>query len=373
MDNTSHSDRALLVARGDIADVHLGQLPDQPSLGLADGAVALRVDRFALTSNNVTYAVLGQMLRYWEFFPAGDSDVGIVPAWGVATVTESRHESLAVGEVLYGYVPMADRMVLQPASVNAREVVDGSPHRAGLPGTYQRYARLAVDPLHDDSTTDLELLYRPLFSTAFLLAEVVAGAARQGARLAAVIITSASSKTSSALAHLLAERDIEVIGITSSSNAATVVAAGRYDRVLSYDDLDALADVPGAVGVVDVAGRPDVVASAHLALPDGLAEHHVVGVTHHEMVGRTPSEAPPGAPTPTMFFAPDHASRLAEAWGGPALGAKIAAAWGPFVTALPGEVRVTELAGLAGAANAWRELVAGVVDPTEGLVVVLHE
>ncbi|MHA5659511.1 DUF2855 family protein, partial [Pseudomonas aeruginosa] len=50
---------------------------------LAEGQALLAVDEFALTANNVTYAALGDALRYWEFFPAGEG-LGIVPVWGFA-------------------------------------------------------------------------------------------------------------------------------------------------------------------------------------------------------------------------------------------------------------------------------------------------
>ncbi len=45
---------------------------------LAEGQALLAVGEFALTANNVTYAALGDALRYWEFFPAGEG-LGIVP------------------------------------------------------------------------------------------------------------------------------------------------------------------------------------------------------------------------------------------------------------------------------------------------------
>ena len=55
---------------------------------LADGAVRLKVQSFAVTANNVTYAVIGDMFQYWNFFPAPDG-WGIVPMWGHATVEAS--------------------------------------------------------------------------------------------------------------------------------------------------------------------------------------------------------------------------------------------------------------------------------------------
>ena len=40
-----------------------------PMPDLSDCEVRLRVDRVGLTANKVTYAVLGQPVRYWQFFP----------------------------------------------------------------------------------------------------------------------------------------------------------------------------------------------------------------------------------------------------------------------------------------------------------------
>ena len=50
-------------------------LPDAP------GQVCFRVDRFALTSNNITYALIGDMLGYWTFFPA-EAPWGHIPVMG---------------------------------------------------------------------------------------------------------------------------------------------------------------------------------------------------------------------------------------------------------------------------------------------------
>jgi hypothetical protein len=35
----------------------------------ADGEALLRVESFGLTSNNITYAVFGEAMKYWNFFP----------------------------------------------------------------------------------------------------------------------------------------------------------------------------------------------------------------------------------------------------------------------------------------------------------------
>ena len=354
----------LVVQQGEISEADVRAIELAPP---GDGGVLLAVERFALTTNNVTYAVAGDGLQYWRFFPTDVEGGGIVPAWGAASVVASDDERIEVGERWYGFVPMATHLAVQPGEVSAHEVADRSAHREGLAEVYQRYTRLHADPLHSEATLDLELLYRPLFTTAFLLAEVVAGDAGGGHDV--VVITSASSKTGTALAHLLADRDVAVVGVTSAGNVEHVTATGLHDRVLAYGELDGLADLTGPAVLVDLAGRADVVAAANSALDD-LVAHLVVGVTHHDADG-SPRSADPSAPEPTMFFAPTHAAELADRWGASELHRRVAAAWRPFVADVASQLDVVEVEGLAGAADQWRRLVAGDVDPGVGLVVAL--
>src|SRR5947209_2330116 len=57
------------------------------------GEARLRVDRFGLTANNVTYAVFGEHMSYWEFFPAETGwdacRCGASPRWIAAKPTAS--------------------------------------------------------------------------------------------------------------------------------------------------------------------------------------------------------------------------------------------------------------------------------------------
>ena len=66
------------VARDDLSRTTLA---DGAAPALADGEALLRVDRVGLTANNVTYGVLGEAFRYWEFFPT-EPGLGVVPLWG---------------------------------------------------------------------------------------------------------------------------------------------------------------------------------------------------------------------------------------------------------------------------------------------------
>jgi N-acetylglutamate synthase/N-acetylornithine aminotransferase len=71
-----------LVDRGDLRRRVLRDA--EPAGRLLDGDVQVRVDAFALTANNLTYAVTGDRFGYWELFPA-DAGWGRIPAWGVGT------------------------------------------------------------------------------------------------------------------------------------------------------------------------------------------------------------------------------------------------------------------------------------------------
>src|SRR5690606_27223121 len=106
---------------------------------LADGEVRVRIEHFAYTANNITYAAFGDAMNYWQFFPVlpragepddGDAPWGLIPVWGFGVVVETRCAGVAEGERLYGYWPMATEVVLQPARVSPEGFFDGAPHRA---------------------------------------------------------------------------------------------------------------------------------------------------------------------------------------------------------------------------------------------------
>ena len=128
----------LLVRQDQLATTRL-MTTDEPVL--ADGEIRVRVDAFALTANNITYAAMGDMLNYWQFFPTGEPGWGIVPVWGFGKVMASLHPDVAVGERLYGYWPMATHAVLAPQRANALGFSDGAPHRAALHAVYNHYLR----------------------------------------------------------------------------------------------------------------------------------------------------------------------------------------------------------------------------------------
>lgn len=330
---------------------------------LAPGQVLAAVDRFAFTANNVTYAVFGEMMQYWHFYPAPEG-WGRIPVWGFADVVASEQPDLRVGERLFGYWPMSTHAVLEPAQVSASGFHDATAHRQHLHALYNSYTRVAGDPGYDPAHEDQQMLLRVLFLTSFLIDDFLADHDFFGAR--AVVIGSASSKTGLALAHCLhANRRgrIEVVGLTSPKNRTFVERLGCYDRVVAYDDVATLPTTPTVF--VDMAGDGDVVRAVHEHFGDALRYSCVVGGTHWDKVAM--GQALPG-PSPTLFFAPDQVAKRTQEWGADVLQQKMGAAWLAFLVPSSRWIRVVRSAGPEAMARVYQDVLAGRATPDEGHV-----
>ena len=78
--------------------------------------VLLKIEKYAFTSNNITYAIMGKTLNYWNFFPTKESN-GIIPVWGFAYVVSSNHKNILVGDRYYGYFPMSNYLKVIPKNI----------------------------------------------------------------------------------------------------------------------------------------------------------------------------------------------------------------------------------------------------------------
>jgi hypothetical protein len=356
----------LLVDRQDIRHTMLETRPAPP---LAEGQARVQIERYAMTSNNVTYAATGEALKYWQFFPA-DAPWGVVPCWGFGRITETRTAGLAVGERLWGFLPMATEVVVQPERLTATGFMDGAAHRQGLAGVYNSLSRCAADPLHRDGEEDLEALLRPLFTTAWLIDDFLADNDFFGARV--MVLSSASSKTAYATAARLALRPgIEVVGLTAERNADFVRSLGVYSRVVSYGELDALdAGTPSVY--VDFAGNAALRLDLHTRL-QGLRYSCSIGAAHvDQMSGFGGGEGLPG-PKATFFFAPRQVAKRSAEWGATVLMQRMAQDWRSFIaTATRPDaawVVVQEHAGMAGGQAAYLQVLAAQGDARAGHMV----
>jgi hypothetical protein len=131
-----------------------GPVPD-----LAPGQVLFRVDRFAFTANNISYALVGDALGYWRFFPA-EEGWGRLPTMGFADVVRSTHPDVSEGTRCFGFYPMSRHLVIQPGHVSPAQIVDAAPHREGLAPAYAQYTPTANDPLYAPEHEDAIMLFR---------------------------------------------------------------------------------------------------------------------------------------------------------------------------------------------------------------------
>ena len=350
------------VRRDDLGETRFVE-SDPPRL--EPGQALLAVDSFGLSTNNITYAALGEAMRYWNFFPAPDEGWGRMPVWGFADVAEGT-DGLEQGTRVFGYLPPSTHLVVAPAGLGETGFLDASPHRAELPAVYNRYSLVEGDSTYDPRYEDQQMLLFPLFFTSWLIDDFLADEEFFGAE--AVVVSSASSKTASGLAFPLSRRGgVEVIGLTSPRSLEFVERLGVYDRVLSYDDAGSLERKPTAY--VDISGDADVRDAVHRRLEDALAHSSEVGITHREETGSVPDDLP--GPRPEFFFAPDRIVKRGADWGPDGLQKRFAEAWRPYVEWTTEWLEVTHGRGPEDVERIYRELLEGRVDPAVGRVLSL--
>jgi hypothetical protein len=353
-----------VVARSDLQQCRIieTQLPD--AVTLPDDALLVKVTRFALTANNITYAVLGDRLKYWQLFPA-PKDFGNIPVWGFGEVVASKHPGITVGETLFGYFPMATHLIIEAAGVGKRGLRDGAAHRQGVAPVYNAYARVSGNPAFAGRQGDYQALLRPLFMLSFLVDDFLAENENYGA--GRVMLSSASSKTAFGLAHLLHARGVTVIGLTSAGNTAFVKSLGCYDEVVTYDGVTAL-PVDTAIAYVDMAGNSALREKLHRHFGEQMKYSGQVGLTHRSVSPDEPTL--PGA-KPTWFFAPDQIRKRAKEWGPGGVDNRFAAAWSDFAPKLDQWLDVTEGRGPAAVQAAYLDTLNGRVPPNRGHILSL--
>jgi hypothetical protein len=353
-----------LIARDDL---HRCRFDDAAPPEPRDGQALLAIDAFGLSANNITYAMFGEAMSYWSFFPT-EPGWGRLPVWGYAEVVESRANGVEPGTRVYGYLPASTHLLVTPARVEAHGFIDAEAHRAALPSAYNAYADVRADASYERAHEDEQMLLRPLFFTSFLLDDFLADSGLLDVQ--AVVVSSASSKTASALAFLLSRREgAEVVGLTSARSADFVRSLAVYDRVVAYDAIDALAREPAVY--VDIAGDAGVREAVHELYATNLRHSAVVGATHHDSMGEVPDSLP--GPRPAFFFAPDRVSKRTRDWGREGLEERIAEAWHPYVQWAGGWLQVRHGHGADELRSAYIELLDGDIDPATAHVLTLGQ
>lgn len=344
--------------------------PAPPRLGEA----LLKIDRLAVTSNNITYAAFGDVphLRYWSFFPTAEEGWGHMPAWGFASVVSSMVDGLAAGERFYGYFPIASHLVVQPVRVSERGFYDGTPHRLDLTSAYNQYQRIGSDAAYRAEDENYQILLRPLFITSFMLADFLEDNQFFGARR--VLISSASSKTAYGTAFCLENvPGITRVGVTSPGNRSFVEGLGCYHRSVNYDRVTSLQrDIPTLY--VDFSGDTRLRRLVHQHFGAALVHDCYAGSAQtHDHISKDRGDLP--GPKPRPYFAPYQIKKRNSDWGPAEVTRKFNAAQLAFI----GRVRSTrnpwmhvrEHDGFEAAQGLVDSLVEGRIDPKDGHVVIL--
>jgi hypothetical protein len=348
-----------IVARNDLEQCKVIETELADAGALPSDALLVKVDRFAFTANNITYAALGDELKYWQLFPA-PSGFGNIPAWGFGEVIASKHPNVAAGERLFGYFPMATNLVIEAADVSKRGLRDGAAHRQGVAPVYNAYARVAGDPAYGGHRGDLQALLRPLFMLSFLVDRFLAEHEDFGAHR--VLLSSASSKTAFGLAHLLHSRGCKVIGLTSAGNSSFVGSLGCYDEVVTYDGVTSLpTDAP--VAFVDMAGNSALRSALHHHFGDRMKSSVCVGLTHRATDADEGDL--PGA-KPRWFSAPNQIRERAREWGPGGIEQRFGMAWSGFVPLLDKCLTVVESRGPAAVRQVYLDTLKGRIPPEQG-------
>jgi hypothetical protein len=360
---------------------------------LSEGEVLLKVDSFALTANNITYAVVGDKLGYWQFFPptkgnanetdGTSSDIakehwGILPVWGFADVIKSNNLEVVEGERLFGYFPPASHLVMKPTAVSPTSWIDGSEHRAHLPVGYNIYRRVHAEAElqkkpYDKAFEPYRMLLYPLHITAFSLFDYFNTNDWFGATQ--LVMLSASSKTSTGLAYGIAQNASSSsssmmptqVALTSAGNKAMVEGLKVYDQTLAYDELEKI-DASKPTLVVDMSGNGQLLSDLHHHLGDNMKFCSNVGVTHWEDVQHGPYF---NAERSKMFFAPSQLQALIKEHGMSGFEKLSNDYLKHSISESAKWLKITELDGLQEMNDIFGDVCNGKVSPELGLIIKL--
>ena len=347
----------------------IAETPDS-ALELENGDVLLRVESFAYTANNITYAVAGDMIGYWQFFPPVGENTkrwGVIPVWGFAEVVASKVEGIPVGDRLFGYFPPARHVKMTPVGVSESRFIDGAAHRSKLPRGYNIYQRVRSEKNYNPAFDRERMLLFPLLLTSFCLWNALREANWHGAKQ--IIILSASSKTSIGLGYAL-EADADAptaIGITSDRNLHKINSLGIYDQCLSYDTMTGIdTDIPTVI--VDMSGNTRVLAALHTRLGDNMKFTHNVGLTH--WTNAKPQEGILKERS-AFFFAPGHIQKLLKEWGPDRFEQETSAFLMTTAKKTKAWLKFRQVNGLEELAAIHPAVCQGTIPSDEGLIVVV--
>lgn len=351
----------LFIKKANISETKVGTSDITPC---ANGEVIFKIERFALTTNNITYAVTGFQLKYWDFFPAEDG-WGIIPCWGFAKVIQSKNESVSEGEIVYGYFPMSEYLKIEAGNITGHSFTDISEHRVALAPIYNTYNRLGTEIKYPKEVQDYVPIIQPLFATSFLNYHFIKS--EQFFETKNVILTSASSKTALGIAHMYhqnkAEDKKKIIGLTSKRNIEFVEQSGFYDQVFSYDEVpQSLEDIPSIL--IDLAGNGKLLSAVYKALGEQMKFISKIGLTDWSA-----GSLDNNIPVAKFFFAPTFAQAFFEEHGAKVANGMIVKSLFQFIETAKNWIEIESIDSYSKVEQLYLEMLGGKVNPSKGYIV----
>lgn len=343
---------------------------------LTSGEVRLSIERFSLTSNNVTYGVMGESLGYWDFFPVKDN-WGKIPVWGIGIVVESHCNNIAVGSKFYGYYPMSSEFIVQPENVSNKGFKDVTSHRQSLASSYNHYSLMVKENGFLPDADNYYILYRPLFSSGLLLEDYLRENEYFGATT--LLISSASSKTAISLAFMLGKLGgVKSIGLTSPKNLSFVKSLGLYDEVICYNELDDI-QANRKITYVDICGDSVLLQKIQSQLNNRLVHRCVVGGTHSTIKNKKKNDSlivttltKLAASKQSQFFAPTHIEKCQKTLGTDGFSQHFQQSWVAFLAQVDEWIDIVEFSAQEDLSSVYDSLLI-TSNPKQGLILVNDE
>lgn len=340
------------------------KLVNTPIPEIGEQEILFQIDKYVLSSNNITYAVTGYQFKYWEFFPT-EEPFGIIPVWGVARVIESKHPDIKVGERFFGYFPMSRVLKAEIGNITPHGFMEKSAHRKGLMAIYNYYTNLGANTPADTTVEDYSLVSRITFSTSFLLYHLLKDESFFGADQ--IILTSASSKTALGLAYLLRQNQPtdgkKLIGLTSPRNLDFVKAVGYYDEVVAYADLENKIPAHSST-VLDFSGNSELLIRMNDLLKEKLQHTTLIGITDWRA-----EKAFAKLPNTAGFHAGIQSQKKKKEWGLEKMTQLIGKELAGFIKSTSAWMSLHYIKDADALAQFYQELLKGQISPHKGYIV----
>ncbi|KAI1450389.1 hypothetical protein F5Y02DRAFT_368630 [Annulohypoxylon stygium] len=267
-------------------------LSSLPPLG--ESSLRIRTEVLSVTSNNFTYARIGDLLNWWSVHPIppntpepynDTTTYGRINAWGYARVIASTFAGVPEGSYVYGYLPLGTLPLdfqVKPSVVPNQFIVT-EPYRQKLLAIYNRYMfyppTLGTEIAAKTDAIAYDALVKVMHLTAYLMADFMYPSDPTGSVSlqpsqadltdATILAFAPGSKVGLAFGYMLRHqrssgKPSHLIGAASPSSQSFVQNTGIYDSVLSTsaDPLSTLKELGVStdkkVVIYDFGGRAGV-------------------------------------------------------------------------------------------------------------------